>query len=377
MTPAKKKQQRNRRQPPGTAPPERFFQKQLAGEEAPSFETMQALFQQAAATHMVRPWDQLEEDQLVLFQEPASKHLCFCSVMGALGEADAVQVYIGLPSYFWFKKIQAGEAASMGDFFANQHSVFVHYVRPSEMTPPDRELAKAMGHPLARGTDAPLFRTIRPGYHPWYVTESEARILALGLQSILGTVDNLAKNPDVDLWIKEDVYPFIEFTAGHPDRLEYTIRRVTGPSEAAIIPKLPELDQARIHSILDRRFPSAGILEVDHFYSSAKIGAPHERKACMRVALAIDSKTAIAYPPQVGAPEESTGKMLQQVVLDAIEAKRALPVEIHVHDREFKILLDPLAETLGFRVKVRDSLPALEFARSEMQLMLGDPGLAP
>src|SRR5579864_7399271 len=192
MTPARKKQRRARRQAPAMSCPERFFQKQLAGEEAPSFQTMQALFQQAAATHTVRPWDQLEEDQLILFQDPASKDLCFCSVMGAMGEASAVQIYIGVQSYFWFMKIHAGEVASMGDFLANQHSVFVHYVWPSEMTPPDRELAKAMGHPLARGTAAPTFRTIRPGYHPWYVTESDARILARGLQAVLVAVDYLA-----------------------------------------------------------------------------------------------------------------------------------------------------------------------------------------
>jgi hypothetical protein len=137
------------------------------------------------------------------------------------------------------------------------------------------------------------------------------------------------------------------------------------------MPKLLDLDQRSIQSILDLRYPSAGILEVDHFYSAAMIGAKHERKACLRIALAIDSKSAMAFPPQVGAPEESTGNMLQKVVLEAIEAKGALPVEIHVLSREFKIVLDPLAEILGFRVKVRDSLPALQFARSEMQGLLG------
>jgi hypothetical protein len=55
----------------------------------------------------------------------------------------------------------------------------------------------------------------------------------------------------------------------------------------------------------------------------------------------------------------------------------ALCRELHVHDREFKILLDPLAETLGFHIRARDSLPALNFVRSEMQPMPGDPGMAP
>ncbi len=68
----------------------------------------------------------------------------------------------------------------------------------------------------------------------------------------------------------------------------------------------------------------------------------------------------------VSAPEDSTGNMLQQVVLGAI------PAEIHVPDPEFKILLAPLAEKLKFDIKVQHALPALDFARREMEAMLGD-----
>jgi hypothetical protein len=368
-TQAKSKHRRTQSKALAASPPERFFEKELVGDEAPSFQTMRALFSQSAAIHAARPWRILEEDQLVLFEE--GSQLCSCSVMGALGEASAVQIYIGAQSYSWFVKMHAGEVISIGDFFANQHSVFVHYVPPGDLTPPDRELVRNMGHPLAKGTQAPLFRTIRPGYHPWFVAENEARILERGLRSVLVVAEYVAQEPAADLWDEEDVYPLVEFTAEHSGRWEYVIEQRAAPREIPTKPKLPDLDHPRIQSILDLRYRSAGILEVDHFYNAAMIGAKHERKACMRIALAIDAKSAMAFPPQVGAPEEATGNMLQQVVLEAIEAKGALPVEIHVLNREFKILLDPLAESLGFRVKVRKSLPALEFARTEMQGMLG------
>jgi hypothetical protein len=110
------------------------------------------------------------------------------------------------------------------------------------------------------------------------------------------------------------------------------------------MPRLPNLDQHRIQSIFGRGLRSAGTLEVDHFHGAGTIGAKHERKACFRIALAIDSKTGFGFPPEVGAPETS------------------------------KILLAPLAQALGVQVKVRKSLQALEFAKSEMQSMLGDPG---
>lgn len=83
MTQAKSKHRRTKPKPPAGSPPERFFEKDLPGEEAPSFETMQALFKHAGAIYTARPWNRLEEDELVVFKEPASGELCFCSVMGS------------------------------------------------------------------------------------------------------------------------------------------------------------------------------------------------------------------------------------------------------------------------------------------------------
>jgi hypothetical protein len=368
-TQAKSKARTKKPKSPAASSPERFFEKELAGDEAPSFQTMQALYRESAAIYAAQPWTILEEDQLILFQD--SGEMCFCSVMGAAGEASAVQIYIGPQSYFWFLKMHHGESISIGDYFGHQHSLFLHYVAPSELTTPDRALIRSMGHPLTKVTEAPLFRTIRPGYQPWFVTESEAKILTRGLECVLVIADYLAQEPDADLWAEEDVYPLVQFIAEHSDRLEYVVKLTAAPREIPTLPKLPDLDQARIQSVLHRHYRSEGVLEVDHFYSAATIGAKHERKACMRIALAIDSETAIAFPPLVSAPEESTGKMLQQVVLKAIEVKHAVPAEVRVLSREYKILLDPLAESLGFRIKVQDSLPALNFAKTEMEAMLG------
>jgi hypothetical protein len=229
-----------------------------------------------------------------------------------------------------------------------------------------------MHRSLARGIELPQFRTIRPGYHPWFITESEAQTLAEGLQGVLVTCEARLKNPDLDLWDREDVYPFVQFNGKSGEQSLYSLTSVAAPVQPPRIPVLPDLDQRRIQKALDRGYPSSGTLEVDHFYNDAGIGRKYQRKACTRIALAIDAKTLMAFPPVVSAPEDSTGNMLQQLVFGAIEAKRAIPAQIHVRDPEFKILLAPLAKQLGFDIKVRDILPGLDFARREMEAMLGD-----
>src|SRR5690349_16841797 len=116
-----KRHPKSRRKAAASAPPDRFFEKELAGEQAPSFDTMQLLFARAAELLSRSPWDLLEEDDLVMFEEPDTSETCFCSVMGAGGQSMTIQIYIGPGSYFWFQKLHGGEPTTIGDYFARQH----------------------------------------------------------------------------------------------------------------------------------------------------------------------------------------------------------------------------------------------------------------
>ncbi len=335
---------------------------------------MQTLYDLATDLFARHPWNLVAEDELVLVEEAASKELCFCSVMGALGEVRSLHVYLGSEGYRFFKKLQSGEPMTVGEFFAAQRAVYVELVRLGELTAPDRELLKIMGHPLKRGTLAPIFRSIRPGYHPWYVTEGEARILA-ECQRALITICNLLKtNPALYYWDKESVYPMLSRRGEEGNEQEYRIRLVDAPDFTLPMPNLATLDEARIQRIRDSRYPFQGVLEVDHFYGAGMIGENNQRKACFRVGLAIDAKSGFAYPPEVSLPASSTGEGLTRVVLQAIESACALPREVHVRGGEFKVLLEPLAQALGFSVRVMKSLPALDFAKKQLLKMMGDQG---
>ena len=354
--------------------PEHFFQKELVGEEPPSFATMQTLYHLATDLFARRPWNLIAEDELVLVEEATSKELCFCSVMGALGQVRALQVYLGPEGYHFLRKLQSGQAITVGEFFATQRSVSVEIVRLGELTGPDRKFLEAMGHPLKRGTLAPIFRAIRPGYHPWYVTEGEAGILAQCQRALIKICDHLQAKPDLHYWDKENVYPTLSREGEEGDEQGYRVRLVEAPSFPVPTPNLPTVDEVHVQRIRDCRYPSQGVLEVDHFYGAGMIGEKNERKACPRMGLAIDAKSGLAYPPEVSLPASSAGDVLTRVVLQAIESACALPREVHVREGEFKALLDPLAQALGFSVRVMKSLPALDFAKKQLLEMMGDPG---
>jgi hypothetical protein len=129
-----------------------------------------------------------------------------------------------------------------------------------------------------------------------------------------------------------------------------------------------------MREILAKNFARRGVFEVDHFFTGAMIGDKNQRKSCLRVGLASDAATGIVFPPALGKPEESTGDILVAAVLSAIKTARCLPREIHVQQRDFKVLLESTATSLGFSIRIRKSMPALELAKDHLLVMMGDPG---
>lgn len=354
--------------------PEYFFQEQLKGEDPPAFATMRALYDLSGEIFARQPWSVLADEDLVLVEGASPGETCYCSVMGALGEVLSLHVYLGSHGYRLFSDIRSGDAFTVGEFFARARCLFVEFVKLGELTAPDQALLKSMGHTRRRGGRAPMFRSVRPGFYPWYVTESEARVLMECERATLAFWDIFVQNPEQDFWEKEDVYPLLVPLGQKGKERGYQIRSAQAPLPPRVTPGPPVLDAARVKQVRDSGFPSQGIWEVDQFYGAGMIGTENERKACFRIAIAINVETGFAYPPVVVSPNCSDGEALTQAVFHAIDGAHGLPVEVHVRSRESKLLLEPLARALGFPIKIKKSLPALDFAKSELLKMMGDPG---
>jgi hypothetical protein len=149
-----------------TKEPGRFFEKQLEGEEPLSLATAGRLWDSAAELLELRPWEFLGDEDLILVEDQQSQQICYCSIMGALGEVFSFHVYVGADGYRLFRKIAAGKPMTAGEFLGSRRGVSVEFVKPSQLTPPDREMLRAFNYPMKRGNTAPMFRAFRPGLPP-------------------------------------------------------------------------------------------------------------------------------------------------------------------------------------------------------------------
>jgi len=65
-----------------------------------------------------------------------------------------------------------------------------------------------------------------------------------------------------------------------------------------------------------------------------------------------DSGNGFAFPPVTGMPEKTTGELLADAILTAVETTGAIPKEIRVRSAEHKALAEGLAKALGSKVTV-------------------------
>jgi len=353
--------------------PRCFFEKQLEREEPLSFATAERLCGSAAELLALRPWEFLGDQDLILIEDPQSQHICYCSVMGALGEVFSLHVYVGAEGYRLFRTMAAGKPMTPGEFFASQRGVSVEFVKSSELTPPDREVLRAFNYQTKRGGMAPMFRALRPRYHPWYATEQEGKLLARSMQAVIAFCRSKPVGDSSSYWDGADVYPLFVPTAESQN--DYKIKMVSAPEPPIAPPQVPEVDETLLAKVRERNYAVAGALEVDHFFGAGMVGRKDERKECLRMGLATDALSGFVFQPEVGSAQDSTGEILLRVVLNAILGGRFVPQEIRVRHREFEVLLEGLACRLGSSVRVAKRLPALDQAKNHLLAMMGDSGV--
>ncbi len=155
-----------------------FFVKELAGETPPTLAAMRDLYDHVTHLFSLTPWQLIGESELILTRDSQTGEQWWCSVMGSAGEVYSMHAYRGEEGLRSLRKIENEEIRDPGEVMASMDCLYVEFVPGSELSRRDRELLNALDHPRGKKMVAPVFRSIRPGFHPWYVNAEEARTLA-------------------------------------------------------------------------------------------------------------------------------------------------------------------------------------------------------
>lgn len=351
-----------------TATPEFFFAKELAGEAPPKLAAMQRLYSLATDLFSLVPWRVLDESELVLTRDSVTGELWCCSVMGSLGEFYSMHAYRGERGLRLFRRMAAGEIADPGEALTSMDCLYVEFVPRQGLMRQDRELLAALGHPRGRNLTSPVFRAIRPGFHPWFVNADEARTLAECIRAVVVICTAIAGQEE-NFWNGEGVYPMVTREDGAEPRYNVDLVKPVLPAEIPAEPvKLPDELMGRLRG---RDYALRGAMELEHIFSGAAVGKPNERPSCAAIALAVDADSGIVYAPEATDSTVAPEIALARVFLAAVKETGVLPREVRVRSQKYKASLAALMESCGVKIRVMNRLPAAEQACEHLRGFLG------
>lgn len=335
-------------------------------DQSPSPQEWIALYQAAVNFKQVAAWEWMYDADLFGVRNPENSEIGYCCVMGNLGEHYALGVYLGTEGLATYLQIQSGvfEPPDISALLI-QKCLMASYEDREFLEQPDRALIKELGLKF-RGRNAwPLFRSYRPGYHPWFLTSAEARFLTIALEQTI----------NVALRFKDDPQLLIP-----PHKGQYLVRvseqRADGPhwSDQWLAPipikpdavALPRPDELRIQRIKRTITTRRGAWETDYFRAPTPIQEHKgERPYYPYMSLWVDHASGMILHTDM-TPAADYRVAFQQQFLDLIEKTRFLPKELYVKQPEAQALLASITAQLGIKLKSARALPMLDEARNSV-----------
>jgi hypothetical protein len=328
--------------------------------------------QLALHIQQLSPWNLMEETDVFGFEDPESEALGFVSVMGKLGEFQAISVYRGVEGlYGWrnFEELLQIDANSeeAHDMVFEIPQLQLAFGPPTTLEKRDRDIIKASGFKFSK-TQQPQFRSYRPGYLPWFLTREEASHLNYALTQTITVASRFFSDANV-----------ISFNQDPEDR-DYLIRiprlKDSIPYwEDSIVTVDPPPTQLLQLSVDDttlgklKEFSRSGALEVELFALPATVGRSHERPRLIYALLAVDSASdfivGVELMEAIDGVDLMYASVAETLASDWMQ-HQIVPQEIRVRSTRLLNVLEPLASELGITLSSAKKLPAVNRAKKSM-----------
>lgn len=338
---------------------------------SPTLDQWRLLYDAADAFRALGPWKWMSDSMIFGVRDPVSGVVGYCSVLGALGEMHALNVYLGpggLTSCL--HALGSGMAHVRRNFRFTQHLLMAEFEDRSNLQTPDLDTVKALGRKY-RGTHAwPMFRDHSPGLFPWYISADQAEFLTHALTQASLVASRATKNPDLFLPSSDGTYLVRTRNAGETS-VEWTDtrERLVPPSLQSVVHPIPT---ARALGWIQKKAQGTAIWELEYTHVPTTIQEKKtDRPYYPKILVCVDTATGQVILQEM-FPRNIPLVGIQSRFLLFLRDQPGLPAEIHIRDRELEAMLLPIARLGKLTVRSTQVLPATDEMLDIMDhMMLG------
>jgi hypothetical protein len=279
----------------------------------------------------------------------------------------ALCVYRGSEGLEIFQRMREGDSGqNVDEMAAAQCCLMGEFADRSALKEQELAIIKDLGL-QCRGPKAyPVFRSYLPGYHPWFLSDEEARYLTLVFDAAIQFIGLMRAQPDVLRGHGADNYLVYQLHRG----IKLPQSWSTSWQAPAPLPHTPSLigpvPEERLREIMSEKLTRAAAWEVGSFIVPNATIAEGDRPYYARILLALESQSGIVLASDTIPAFEDGCAALRDFILSTIRDHHVLPQEIRVSDARLAQVLKLIAPLLGITSSLHRKLPALLAAKRSM-----------
>ena len=320
----------------------------------PSLDEWKSLYSAAVEFRNIAPWQWMSDDMVFGVRNPETGETGYCSVLGALGEVFALNVYVGVRGLATYLDLALGSVdPSSLDVMYSQECLHASFEDRSELDERDHKVIKQLGLKFKGKSQWPMFRDYRPGYLPWYITSQQARFLTHALREAGGVALRLKANSD--LLPKENNVFLVrayEKDGGWTDK-SLPADLPSPPVQMTSIPDEKALSRVKRIGVSKNT-----LWEVDLNFSPTVIQESPLQRPFYPMALVCMDSSGLAVGHHLFSHQVDPQEF-QKRVLGVFQKTDIIPERVLIKREEVWALLTPIASSLGITIEMVDDLPAV------------------
>ncbi len=328
-----------------------------------AIEQWRNLYRAAREFYQLAPWEWLTDADVFGVQDPETGEIGYICVLGNLGEVFGLLVYLGREGYHSYLRLREADLDTFSwDVVVAQRSLSLSFGDREELTTRDRAVIRQLGLRF-RGRGAwPVFRSLRPGYQPWYLDREEVRFFTLALTQVNQVARRLSDDPRL-LNRGPRGYCLVRVLEDHEEH-QWRDEWLPFPPPPPL-PAAEPLPRGLLSRLRRAARPLGGVWEVGMFVVPVVVGdeLPGHYAAA---ALCAYQRRGRVLGLDVKPYQERFQDLATWFTKVLEESSVGWPEEVWVRDPEVAVLLAPLLGRLGVQLVSTTELLALEEAQASL-----------
>ena len=315
-----------------------------------------------------KPWQWLDDIDLVAIEHPSGEYKGYCAAMGSGGMEYGLAVYVGDEGLAGYLALMTGEIDTDSPAsIDSMRSLSAMLADRTTLDNRDRAIIRDLGLKYRGRGRWPLFRSTVPGYMPWLLDSDEAVFLTMALRNIMDVAARMSRG-ELNLYSEDE--PGLVLARVFRDG-EWRDQReiLKPPPPPAAAPGYP--DSERLERIARANDSRTGTWELSKFYLHTGFqDNKGDRPYFPMVVLVVHRESSFILGTNM-LGEGPSALDQQEVLVDTLEIAPGLPSEIIVDSTSTAQLFASITAGLGIKLSVGPT-PVLDEAKASLMGFIGN-----